>query len=110
MAPPADLEALSPVELKALVLQLLGKVAELEQTVAAQRAEIELGSGKNLGHYAASWVACWPRPKRPSSTAALTWSTRWAPRGDQAHLVSLVMQALTRLLTVPSARDVEIGL
>ena len=28
------------------------------------------GSGKNLGRYAASWIACWP--KRPSSTAALT--------------------------------------
>ena len=29
-----------------------------------------IGSGKNLGRYAASWIACWP--KRPSSTAALT--------------------------------------
>src|SRR3954449_2451108 len=66
-------------------------------------------SGKNLGHYAASWVACWPRPKRPSSTAALTWSTRWAPRGDQRICPRLFMRALTRLLTVPSARDVEIG-
>ena len=28
------------------------------------------GSIKNLGRYAASWIACWP--KRPSSTAALT--------------------------------------
>ncbi len=28
------------------------------------------GSVKNLGHYAGSWIACWP--KRPSSTAALT--------------------------------------
>jgi hypothetical protein len=40
MAPPGDLDALSPTELKALVLELLGKVAGLEQTVAAQRAEI----------------------------------------------------------------------
>jgi hypothetical protein len=40
MAPPGDLDALSPTELKALVLELLGKVASLEQTVAAQRAEI----------------------------------------------------------------------
>ena len=28
------------------------------------------GSVKNLGRYAASWIAGWPR--RPSSTAALT--------------------------------------
>src|SRR5688500_9804242 len=40
MAPPGDLDALSPTELKALVVRLLGKVAALEQTVAAQRAAI----------------------------------------------------------------------
>jgi Transposase IS66 family len=40
MAPPGDLDALSPTELKALVIELLGKVAALEQTVAAQHAEI----------------------------------------------------------------------
>src|SRR3712207_3213161 len=40
MASPDDLDALSPTELKALVLELLGKVAALEQTVAAQREEI----------------------------------------------------------------------
>src|SRR5215203_3983161 len=40
MASPGDLDALSPTELKALVLELLGKVAALEQTVTAQRAEI----------------------------------------------------------------------
>src|SRR5215210_4770798 len=40
MAPPGDLDALSPTELKALVVRLLGKVAGLEQTVVAQRAEI----------------------------------------------------------------------
>jgi hypothetical protein len=40
MAPPGDLDALSPTELKGLVLELLSKVAALERTVAAQRAEI----------------------------------------------------------------------
>jgi hypothetical protein len=43
---------------------------------AAYRAAEELhdGSVKNLGRYAASWIAGWPNC--PSSTAALTWSTR----------------------------------
>src|SRR3712207_4228362 len=40
MVPPADPDALSPAELKALVSALLRKVAELEWTVAAQREEI----------------------------------------------------------------------
>src|SRR4029453_13329371 len=40
MASPGDLDALSPPELKVLGIELLGKVAALEQTVAAQRAEI----------------------------------------------------------------------
>src|SRR3954470_6117245 len=40
MASSGDLDALSPTKLKALVIELLGKVAALEETVAAQRAEI----------------------------------------------------------------------
>ena len=40
MAPPANLDTLCPAELKALVIELLGRVAELERTAAAQRAEI----------------------------------------------------------------------
>jgi Transposase IS66 family len=40
MSPPSELDALSPAELKALIVQLLGKMAELERTVVAQREEI----------------------------------------------------------------------
>ena len=40
MASPVDPDALSPAELKALVAELLAKLAELERTVAAQREEI----------------------------------------------------------------------
>ena len=40
MSPGADIDSLSNAELKALVVELLAKVAELERTVAAQREEI----------------------------------------------------------------------
>jgi hypothetical protein len=38
--PPPDLDSLSPTQLKELVIQLLGEVAVLQHTVAAQQAEI----------------------------------------------------------------------
>jgi uncharacterized small protein (DUF1192 family) len=40
MVLPADIDALSHAELKALVIALVGKVTELERTIAAQRDEI----------------------------------------------------------------------
>lgn len=40
MAPPGPIDELSVAELVALVTALLGKVADLERTVSAQRDEI----------------------------------------------------------------------
>jgi len=40
------------------------------EEIVGELRQVEVGSVKNLGHYAASWIAC--RPKRPSGTAALT--------------------------------------
>src|SRR4051794_29947523 len=52
------------------------RVCRCRSAAAPVSEAVSSGSGKNLGHYAPSWVACCPRPKRPSTPAALTWRPR----------------------------------
>ena len=66
---PKDIDALSPAELKSLVLRLLEKVAELERTVAAQRDEIaRLKGGPPRPNIKPSGMEQASNPKQPGSS------------------------------------------
>src|SRR5215218_5821657 len=91
MAPPGDLDALSPTELKALVLELLSKVAALERTVAAQRAVQGLRGFPRSGPGAAGPLhplspgALADTGRAPDRSAAAGWG-RWSLRAGAAPL------------------------
>jgi hypothetical protein len=71
MAPPPDVEGLSPAELRALVVELLGRVAALERTVGEQREEIARLKGlKGPPRFPPSGMERETEPKPPSGAGA----------------------------------------
>ena len=77
MSPPPDIDALSPAELKSLVLQLFEERAELRRTVAALRDEIaRLKGGPGRPDVKAN--------VKPSGMEKASEPQPTAPRGERA--------------------------
>src|SRR5215207_484534 len=81
MVPAADPDTLSPAELKALVVELLAKVAEFERTVAAQREEIARLKGlKSRPKIKPSGMEQASEPKPPRDSEARRRRGKVVPR------------------------------
>src|SRR5215813_10886627 len=95
MSPPADLDHLSPAELKDLVLTLLAEVAELRRTVAAQRDEIaRLKGGPPRPDIKPSGMEQASDPKRPESSPK-------RPRGSTRSKLSINEEREVALVAPP---------
>jgi hypothetical protein len=95
MSPPADVDRLSPAELKDLVLTLLAEVAELRRTVAAQRDEItRLKGGPPRPNIKPSGMEQASIPKRPESSPK-------RPRGSTRSKLSIDEERKVALAAPP---------
>src|SRR5215831_10444205 len=99
MSPPADLDHLSPAELKDLVLTLLEEVADLRRTVAAQRDEIaRLKGGPPRPNIKPSGMEQASNPKPPGG------SNERRRRGSTRSKLSIDEVRNVKLAAPPGAR------
>jgi len=97
MLPPANLEGLSPADLKSLVLKLLEEVAELRRTVAAQRDEIaRLKGGSGRPNIKPSGMDKATEPK-PSPTAG----GEPRPKGSKTSKLSIHEERTVKVAAPP---------
>ena len=97
MAPPADIEHLSPADLKSLVLKLLEEIAELRRTVAAQRDEIaRLKGGPGRPNIKPSGMDKATEPK-PSPMAA----GEPRPRGSKTSKLAIHEERTVKVTAPP---------
>jgi len=88
VSPPPALDALSSAQLKELVIQLLAEVAELKQTVAAQREEIARLKGlKGRPDIKPSGMEHATEPAGPSPQGKRHWRGKVRPRVSIEHQV-----------------------
>jgi hypothetical protein len=93
---PENIDGLSPAELKALVVKLLEKVAELERTVAAQRDEIaRLKGGPPRPNIKPSGMEQTTDPKPPGS------SNERRRRGSTRSKLSIDEECKVKLASPP---------
>ena len=97
MSLPADLDRLSPVDLKSLVLKLLEETAELRRTVAAQRDEIaRLKGGSGRPNIKPSGMDRGTEPEPPSGGGAGP-----RPKGGKTSRLSIHEERTVKVASPP---------
>src|SRR6202521_2821219 len=97
MSPPADVDALSAVELRSLVLRLLDEMADLHRTIASQRDEIaRLKGGPGRPNIKPSGMDKATDPKPPAAAGSEP-----RPKGDKTAKLSINEVRTVRVTAPP---------